>query len=408
MNWKWVRLCDIGQIVGGGTPSTSVPSFWNDEIAWITPADLSGYSEKYISKGRKSISSAGLINSGAKLLPKGSIVFSSRAPIGYVALASNPLATNQGFKSIVPSELVLPEFVYYYLKSAKWLAEEQASGTTFLEISARKFGELPFPLAPLTDQHRIVAKLDTLFADLERAVAHLQAARERLKTYRQSVLKWAFEGRLTNKDVEEGELPRDWKILRIEEVATVRTGATPLKGNKSFYENGRIAWVTSGALNGEYVTEASDFVTEKALRETNLRVYPKHTLLLAMYGEGKTRGKCSELLIEACTNQAIAAIDFTEHDSSIRPYLKYYLLKNYDDLRRLSSGGVQPNLNLSIVKKTPLPIPPREEQKLIVKEVGLRLEAAKKIETQILIATNEVERLKQSILERAFEGELTQ
>jgi type I restriction enzyme S subunit len=224
--------------------------------------------------------------------------------------------------------------------------------------------------------------------------------------YRQSLLKWAFEGKLTNKKVKDGELPKGWKKVKIEEIATVGTGATPLKGNNKYYENGKIAWVTSGALNDEFVKDATDYVTDLALKETNLSVYPKHTLLLAMYGEGKTRGKCSELLIEASTNQAIAAIHFKNHDKRVRPFLKYFLLKNYNDIRRLSSGGVQPNLNLGIVKKTVVPLPTIEEQQLIVDELETKLTVCDKIEETISQSLQQSETLRQSILKKAFEGKL--
>jgi type I restriction enzyme S subunit len=197
--WEIVQLQDIGKIVSGGTPSTKVSEYWGDEICWISPADLSGYTYKYISKGNKSISRIGLENSSAKLMPKGSILFSSRAPIGYVAIASNSLATNQGFKSLVPHDNIFNEYVYYYLKSAKQLAEKQANGTTFKELSAKAFARLPIPLPPLPEQHRIVEKIEELFSELDSGVASLKKALEQLKTYRQAVLKWAFEGKLTEK-----------------------------------------------------------------------------------------------------------------------------------------------------------------------------------------------------------------
>lgn len=197
--WKIVQLQDIGKIVSGGTPSTKVAEYWEEEICWISPADLSGYNQKYISKGNKSISKFGLENSSAKLMPKGSILFSSRAPIGYVAIASNSLATNQGFKSIIPNENIFNEYIYYYLKSAKQLAEKHANGTTFKEISAKAFASLSIPLPPLPEQHRIVEKIEELFSELDNGVASLKKVLEQLKTYRQAVLKWAFEGKLTEK-----------------------------------------------------------------------------------------------------------------------------------------------------------------------------------------------------------------
>lgn len=196
-SWEWAEIKSVGDVISGGTPSTKEPSYWGDEINWISPADLTGYSKKYISKGAKSITQKGLENGSAKLMPAGSVHFSSRAPIGYVAISSQKLCTNQGFKSLVPAKGVFNEYIYYYFKAAKHLAEERATGTTFREISGATFGKLPFPLAPSNEQHRIVAKIEELFSELDKGVESLKTARAQLKVYRQALLKHAFEGKLT-------------------------------------------------------------------------------------------------------------------------------------------------------------------------------------------------------------------
>ena len=195
--WKWVEIKSLGEIVSGGTPSTKEISYWGNDVNWISPADLTGYTRKTISRGAKSLSHEGLAKSSAKLMPAGSIHFSSRAPIGYVAISSQPLSTNQGFKSIVPAQGIFNEYVYYYLKAAKNIAEERASGTTFREISGSAFGKLPFPLSALPEQKKIVSKIEELFSELDNGVESLKKARQQLKTYRQAVLKYAFEGKLT-------------------------------------------------------------------------------------------------------------------------------------------------------------------------------------------------------------------
>lgn len=138
-DWVECKIKDVGKIYSGGTPKTSVPEYWGDDVSWISPADLSKYKRKYIAKGRKSITEAGLIESSAKLIPAGSVLFSSRAPIGYVVIAKDDLCTNQGFKSIHLFGEIFNEFVYYYLKASKQIAEKNASGTTFLEISKNSF-----------------------------------------------------------------------------------------------------------------------------------------------------------------------------------------------------------------------------------------------------------------------------
>ena len=187
-NWAWTSLSKIGEIVAGGTPSTKEPTYWSNEINWISPADLTGYSAKTIKNGTKSISRVGLANSSAKVMPAGSVHFSSRAPIGYVVISSEQLATNQGFKSLVPAPGISNEFVYYYLIASREYARKRASGTTFLELSGRAFGSLPIPLAPTVMQHRIVTKIEELSSELDKGIESLKIARAQLATYRQAVL----------------------------------------------------------------------------------------------------------------------------------------------------------------------------------------------------------------------------
>jgi type I restriction enzyme, S subunit len=196
-SWIWSDLSNLGDIVGGGTPSTKEPKYWGSDINWISPADLTGYGAKTIVRGAKSLTKVGLDNSSAIVMPPGSVHFSSRAPIGYVVISATPMATNQGFKSLVPKSDVFNEYVYYYLKSAKNIATERASGTTFLEISGKAFGALPIPVAPYREQRRIVAKIEELFSELDKGVEAMSTAREQLKVFRQSILKHAFEGKLT-------------------------------------------------------------------------------------------------------------------------------------------------------------------------------------------------------------------
>lgn len=202
------------------------------------------------------------------------------------------------------------------------------------------------------------------------------------------------------------ELPVGWCWCRIAEVADTGTGVTPLKSRKDFYTDGNIPWITSGALNEAYVNQASDFITETALEETNLRIYPVGTLLIAMYGEGKTRGKSAELRIEATTNQAIAAISLSEASAPVKPYLKWFLVKNYDEIRRLSSGGVQPNLNLGIVESTKFPFCSLREQEEICNVLEVCMSQADQLEKTISTSLQQAEALRQSILKKALSGQL--
>ena len=153
--WKWVKVEDFAEVVSGGTPSTNKPEFWNGDIAWITPKDLSDFKFRYIERGERNISREGLENSNAKLLPKGTVLLSSRAPVGYLAIAKNELSTNQGFQSLVPKENVITEYLYYLLKDNIEYLKSQASGTTFGELSKSTLKKLLFllPPSPRTKSH---------------------------------------------------------------------------------------------------------------------------------------------------------------------------------------------------------------------------------------------------------------
>ena len=179
-SWVWVRLATVGKIVGGGTPRSSNPRYFaQDGIPWLTPADLYGFKGKLIERGKRDLSEEGLENSSAQLMPKGTILFSSRAPIGYVAIAANDLSTNQGFKSCVPYESEMSEFIYYYLKSAGEEIDRNASGTTFREISGKGMKKTLFPLPPLAEQKRIVAKVDELMKRCDDLEARQKERNER-------------------------------------------------------------------------------------------------------------------------------------------------------------------------------------------------------------------------------------
>ncbi|OWW00942.1 hypothetical protein ATY81_06810 [Rhizobium sp. R72] len=185
-NWQWARLDAVGAVVGGGTPSATDASNFappGEGVPWLTPADLGGYPDLYISRGSRDLSERGLKASSATIMPKGTILFTSRAPIGYVAIAANPISTNQGFKSIVPYVADCSNFIATAMKAFAPQIDAKAPGTTFKEVSGKIVAGIPFPLPPLAEQHRIVAKVDELMAlcdELEAARTERETKRDRL------------------------------------------------------------------------------------------------------------------------------------------------------------------------------------------------------------------------------------
>jgi type I restriction enzyme S subunit len=200
------------------------------------------------------------------------------------------------------------------------------------------------------------------------------------------------------------EIPEDWVWCRLGEIAEIGTGATPLTGNIEYYKNGTIPWVTSSATNNLFVDEVEQFITEKALKETNCTVYSKGTLVVAMYGQGKTRGQITELNIDAATNQACATITFFLKDYYLRKYIKLFFQKIYEEIRELAQGGAQPNLNMGKIRDTIIPIPPLEEQHRIVEKVTSLMQICDTLETSIQKSAQANEQLLQQVLREALQA----
>lgn len=158
--WKECTISDIGTVVGGATPSTKNPENYRDgTIAWITPKDLSTFHGRYIKKGERNITEKGLISCSTQLLPVNTVLFSSRAPIGYVAIAENEVCTNQGFKSVIPDEDIDPLFVFYLLKYNKNAIESMGSGTTFKEISGSTMKNIVVRVPTSKEEQRKIAEI---------------------------------------------------------------------------------------------------------------------------------------------------------------------------------------------------------------------------------------------------------
>ena len=162
-SWMFVRLKHIGEIVGGGTPKTNISEYWDGNIPWLTPADFSGYKEMYVTSGARTITEIGLKSSSAQMLPANSVLYSSRAPIGYIAIAASPVSTNQGFKSVVPYDFAMSPYLYYCLKARTGDIIQRATGTTFKEISGSEMAETIISLPPITEQKWICEKVAQLF-----------------------------------------------------------------------------------------------------------------------------------------------------------------------------------------------------------------------------------------------------
>jgi len=454
-------------------------SYWGDDINWISPADLTGYTKKTIAKGAKSITHKGLANSSAKLMPVGSIHFSSRAPIGYVAISSQPLSTNQGFKSVVPAQGIFNEYAYYYLKAAKYLAEKSASGTTFREISGTAFGKLPFPLPPCPEQHQIVAKIEELFSELDNGIESLKKAREQLKTYRQAVLKYAFEGKLTDewrtRQKEAGNPPEpaekllerikterekhyqkqidDWeKACKQTKTDGKKKPAKPKKPKELppltekeleelpvlpegwgwNYSSILFTFVTSGSRGWAkyYSSEGAIFLRITNLDFNTLELDLEKSKLqfvkLPPKTEGlRTRVKENDFLFSitgylgmfAIVDRKLQEAYVNQHISLARPietiyhkYFGYFFISESGGIKQFiekQKGAIKAGLGLDDIVSVKVPFCSVDEQMQIVQEIESRLSVCDKLEQTIEDSLKKSEALRQSVLKKAFSGELT-
>ena len=203
------------------------------------------------------------------------------------------------------------------------------------------------------------------------------------------------------------EIPENWEWVRLEDIAFVGTGSTPDRSNSEYY-GGTIPWVNSSLTQNDFICDTPECITEKAIEETSCRIYPIGTLIVAMYGQGKTRGQVSELKIVAATNQACAAINV--YESNINSYIKLFFKYNYTTIRKEAAGGAQPNLNLIKIKKILIPLPPLSEQHRIVakiEELMPLVEEYDKAQKELDALNAKLpEALKKSILQEAIQGKL--
>jgi type I restriction enzyme, S subunit len=279
------------------------------------------------------------------------------------------------------------------------------TGSAQPQITRQNLAPVKFPIAPFVEQARIVAKIDSLSAKSKRARDQLGHIPRLVEKYKQVVLEAAFRGELTEQwRTRKGGQP--WSESSMSEVANIGTGSTPKRGEKRYYSDGHIPWVTSGAVNAPVVQSADEYITDAAIQETNCKVFPTGTILMAMYGEGQTRGRVAVLGIDAATNQALAAIQVIGDGPATRDFVLWHLRSGYLDLRQKAAGGVQPNLNLGIIKAWRIPLPSPEEQREIVRRVDLAFAWIDRLSAEATSASKLINHLDQAVLAKAFRGEL--
>ena len=391
MSYKKVKISDIGKIVSGATPKTKDVDNYGGSIAWITPADLSGYTSKYISHGSRNITQKGYDSCSTHLMPRGTVLFSSRAPIGYVAIAENPICTNQGFKSIVPNDDIDSEFLYYQLQYLRKKIQEKGSGTTFKEISGKVLGETDIVVPSLEEQSRIVAHIEELFSELDKAVDTLKTIKEQLDVYRQAVLKDAFS------NFEKKNSIRNLTMV-------VTSGS---RGWAKYYSNSGALFVRIGNLTHSGIDidfrDIQHITPPDNAEGVRTRLQP-NDVLVSITADLGSIGFVSEKVEEAYINQHIALVRFQNPVQG--RFMAWYLRSEYGqkDLLKNKRGGGKLGLGLDDIRDTPVPIVDDITATEIVDKVEEQLSVCDSIEKTVDAALAQADAMRQSILKQAFEG----
>ena len=390
--YKKYRLSQIGQIVSGATPKTSNTEYFGGDIAWITPSDLSGYTRMYISSGARMLTQSGYDSCSTQLMPEGTVLFSSRAPIGYVAIASNPLCTNQGFKSIIPdSSKLTSEFLYYQLKYLRKEIQDMGSGTTFKEISAKAFGQVEIVVPPITEQERIDARIEELFSQLDKGVETLQKTKQQLAVYRQAVLKSVFNSVAKKKP--------------IREMASIVTSGS--RGWAKYYSDHGARFIRITDLTRDGIRLKNDNIQLVALpdeAEGKRSRLEKNDVLVSITADLGSIALIPDSIGEAYVNQHIAMIRF--NNPAQGEYMAWYLKSDYGqkDLLKNKRGGGKLGLGLDDIRDTPVPIVSDQEAEATLAQIEARLSVCDSIEQTVEISLKQADTMRRSILKCAFEG----
>jgi len=452
--WAWTTLGEVATLVGGGTPSRERPDYFTGHIVWLTPTEIPKDRVAVILDSRERITEEALRKSSARLVPKDTVLMTSRASIGYVAIAGTDVSTNQGFASFICEAGVHNSYLAYWLWANADHFIEKATGTTFKEITKSKLRLFAFPLAPLPEQRRIVAKLEELVTRLDAGVAALKDVRAKLKRYKAAVLKAASEGRLVPQDPNDepasqllqrilaerkakweadlrarGKDPSKAKYVepkppdadRLPELPSRWCWATlnQLSWDAGYGTSQKCDYEASGPpvlripniVNGGFDLSDTKYATNgNALADTDA-LAPGDLLIIRTNGSKDLIGRTG--LVRETFDPPHFFASYLIRYRILDLYLAAWLSAIWDassNRRKIeqiaATSAGQYNVSVSSLNRITVPIPPLTEQFRIVAEVERRLSVVQELEGAVAASLARAGRLRQAILKRAFEGKL--
>lgn len=391
--WEVKKLGEVCSIVNGGTPDTQIEEFWNGNNLWITPKDMGQLVSVFVDNTPRKITDAGLKNSSAKMLPPNSVVLSSRAPIGHLAININPISTNQGCKGLIPSEKIITLFLYHFLKNSVKLLNDLGSGTTFKELSGSKLSDVKIPIPPLPQQQRIVTILDKAFAAIAKAKANaeqnLQNAKELFESYLQGVFENKGEG---------------WEEKKLGEVLLKTETVDPTKK-----PNEEFLYLDVSSVNKETKEiENATVLLGKDAPSRARKLIRTNDIIFATVRPTHSR---VALITEEYDEQVCSTGYFVLRSKELlnNNLVFYFLLTNEfnKQMEKFQKGASYPAVTDTEVKGIRIRFPKlKNNQQTIVHQLDSLRAETKKLETIYQQKIEDLEELKKSILQKAFSGEL--
>jgi type I restriction enzyme S subunit len=383
MSWKKRKISDFTNVITGGTPSTLIDDYWIDgKIPWLNSGELS---QDIITYSTNFITEKGLLNSSARLMPKHSVLIAlTGTTTGKTAYMTIEACANQSVTGILPSSNHEPKFLYYYLSSIRPKILNDSYGGAQKHISQQYVKEIQIPLPSLHIQKQIANILDK--ADALRK--NDQQLLQKYDELAQSIFIDMFGDPVKNE--------KGWEVKKLGELGEWKSGGTPSRSNKTYFE-GSIPWVSSGELNDIFISNSKELITKSAVENSSTSLILKGSLMLGMYDTAALKSSINTIPI--CCNQAIAFSRL--RDDSCNTLFIYYVIQiSKEDLKRQQRGVRQKNMNLSMIKEIELIQPPKAKQDKFAILFKIILEQ------KSLISKNMEEHLFQSLLQKAFTGEL--
>ena len=383
---QFKKVKDFAKVITGGTPSTTKKEYWeNGEIPWLPSGKCQ---DCEIISAEKFITEEGLKSSAARMMPKETVVIAlTGATTGKTGILKIEASANQSVTGILPSEDHIPKYLFYYLRTIRKKILNESYGGAQSHISQGYVKNLDVPLPDLETQKQIVAVL-------EKAEALKQKQKRQLELYNEYLKSIFWEMFLKEKG--------KWEEKSLNEIANLSMGGTPSTNVESYWKNGNINWMKSGDIKGDFILEIPNRITQGGFKNSNTTIYPVGTVVIALNGQGKTRGTTAILKIETTSNQSVVGI-MIDKEKIVSEYLHFNLKLRYEELRNLTGDDARTGLNLTILRNLKIPLPPLPLQKKFADIV----EKVEKLKEKQKKSLEDSEELFNVLMQKAFRGELS-